>query len=129
MNRVLRSLIGKCVLVYFDYNLIYSAYLYDHLLHVKIIFLDSIVGSHGVKVDEEKVKAIQDWPTPKNMWKVRRFHGLASFYIRFERDFRTLTTPLNEILKKCWVQMRGESRESLPSLKGKAHISSHSCYA
>ncbi|RDY02111.1 hypothetical protein CR513_14478, partial [Mucuna pruriens] len=35
MNHVLRSLIGKCVVVYFDDNLIYSTCLNDHLLYVK----------------------------------------------------------------------------------------------
>ncbi|KAA0067860.1 Retrovirus-related Pol polyprotein from transposon 17.6 [Cucumis melo var. makuwa] len=28
-------------------------------------FLSFIVGKNGVKVDEEKVKAIKEWPTPK----------------------------------------------------------------
>jgi len=32
-----------------------------------VVFLGFIVSSQGVQVDLEKVKAIQDWPTPKNM--------------------------------------------------------------
>ncbi|RDX85649.1 Retrovirus-related Pol polyprotein from transposon 17.6, partial [Mucuna pruriens] len=97
MNHVLRSLIGKCMVVYFDDFFIYSTCLDDHLLHF-------IINSHGVKVEEEKVKAIQDWPTP-TMGEVRSFHELASFCRRFVKDFSTLPTPLNEILKerkKCW---------------------------
>ncbi|XP_073098863.1 uncharacterized protein [Elaeis guineensis] len=34
---------------------------YDH-----IVFLGYVVSQHGVKVDEEKVKAIKEWPVPTN---------------------------------------------------------------
>ncbi|XP_057443382.1 uncharacterized protein LOC130735376 [Lotus japonicus] len=59
-----------------------------------------VVSSKGVQVDEEKIKAIQEWPTPKSVGDVRSFHGLASFYRRFVKDFSTLAAPLNEVVKK-----------------------------
>jgi hypothetical protein len=31
-------------------------------------------------VDLEKIKAIMDWPTPKNVTDVRSFMGLAGYY-------------------------------------------------
>ena len=33
----------------------------------KVNFLGFVVSSNGVEVDEEKVKAIKDWPTPKSV--------------------------------------------------------------
>ena len=38
-----------------------------------------LVSAKGIKVDEENVKAIKEWPTPKSITDVRSFHGLASF--------------------------------------------------
>ena len=65
-----------------------------------VVFLGFVVSSQGVQVDQEKVKAIQEWPTPKTIGEVRSFHGLASFYRRFVRDFSIVVAPLTEISKK-----------------------------
>ncbi|KAL2225724.1 UNVERIFIED_CONTAM: Transposon Ty3-I Gag-Pol polyprotein [Sesamum indicum] len=124
MNHVLRAFIGKFVVVYFDDILVYSRTLEEHVTHLKqvlevlrkewlfgnlkkcdfctnkVIFLGFVVSSEGNTVDEEKVKAIQDWPTPTTIGEVRSFHGLASFYRRFVKDFSTMAAPLNELTKK-----------------------------
>ncbi|KAH9686118.1 Endonuclease [Citrus sinensis] len=124
MNHVLRAFIGKFVVVYFDDILIYSKGLDEHIEHLQsvltvlrkeklyanlkkcsfctnqIVFLGYVVSAKGIDVDEEKVKAIKEWPTPKSVSEVRSFHGLASFYRRFVKDFSTLAAPLTEIVKK-----------------------------
>ena len=124
MNHVLRPLIGKFVVVYFDDILIYSNCLNDHVKHVrevlvilrrqklfanlskcdfaqdKLIFLGFVVSSKGIEVDSSKISAIRDWETPTTVGQVRSFHGLAGFYSRFVKDFSTIACPLNELKKK-----------------------------
>jgi len=65
-----------------------------------VVFLGFVVRKNGVHVDLEKIKTIQEWPTPKSIGDIRSFHGLASFYRRFVPNFSTLPSPLNELVKK-----------------------------
>ena len=46
----------------------------------EVDFLGMIVGCDRIKMDQEKVKAILEWPEPKMVKGVRSFLGLASFY-------------------------------------------------
>ena len=135
MNHVLRNYLGKFVVVYFDDILIYSKCLDDHVKHVhdvletlrqeklyanlkkcsfcmdKVNFLGFVVSSQGIEVDEEKVRAIKEWPKPKNASEVRSFHGLAGFYRRFIKDFSTIAAPLNELVKKNVGFVWGDAQE------------------
>jgi hypothetical protein len=127
MNHVLRSFIGKFVVVYFDDILIYSKSFshqvsrIEQLLHIlrkeklyanlpkcnfaqhKLVFLGFVISHNGIEVDTSKVEAIQNWPTPTMVGQVRSFHGLASFYHRFVKDFSTITCPLNKLTRKMYL--------------------------
>ena len=124
MNQVLKPVIGRFVVVYFKDILVYSRSNEEHLSHLrevlavlqenklymklkkcsfmtkKLLFLGFVVSGDGILVDEEKVKVIQEWPTPKTVTKVRSFHGLATFYQCFIRYFSRIFAPITECLKK-----------------------------
>ena len=135
MNHVLRSFIGKFVVVYFDDILIYSKTLEDHVGHIKcvlavlreeklyanvekctfctnkVVFLGFVVSAKGVEVDEEKIKAIREWMPPQNVSQIHSFLGLAGFYHRFVKDFSTIAAPMNELTKKDTPFQWGDAQD------------------
>jgi hypothetical protein len=66
----------------------------------QLIHLGHIVTSEGVRPDPDKVKAISEFPIPKNMTDVKSFLGLAGYYRRFIPQFSKIAKPLNDLLKK-----------------------------
>jgi hypothetical protein len=63
-------------------------------------FLGYNISSGGIQMDEGKVKAIREWPTPDSIKALQRFLGFANFYWRFIKDFSIITSPLTNLLKE-----------------------------
>ena len=46
----------------------------------KVGFLGVVIGLEGIKMKEEKVKGVLDWPTLQEVKDVQKFLGLANYY-------------------------------------------------
>ena len=70
------------------------------LFQARVKFLGSVVSADGIEPDPDKLKAISDWPVPKNLTELRAFVGLASYYRRHVEGFSDIAKPLSELTKK-----------------------------
>ena len=51
-------------------------------------------------MDQNKVKSVLDWPTPKNLKELQSFLGLCNFYRKFIKNFAKIIEPLRILLRK-----------------------------
>ena len=88
------------------------------MFQTEVLWLGYKVSSHGVKLDQEKIKPIQSLPAPTSVKQVQKFLGSMNYYRRFLRQFATMAAPLYDLLKKGkkfnWTK---ECQESFDKLK------------
>jgi len=59
-----------------------------------------VIGLEGIKMENEKVKGVLEWPTPKYIKDVQKFLGLANYYCQFIEGFASIARPLHNMVKK-----------------------------
>jgi hypothetical protein len=145
MNEVLKDFIEKFIIVYLDDILIFSKTEAEHMKHlstmmwrlqqekllinmkkslfikIELTYLGFVIFVNKLKMDPDKVELIKNWTSPKSIFEVRRFHGLASFYKKFIKNFRGISVPMMDIVKKRhksfhWIE---EAKKSFNFLKRK----------
>jgi hypothetical protein len=84
----------------------------------EVEYLGLIIKKGQVMMDPVKVKAIVDWPTPRNLCELRGFLRFANFYCRFIKDFAKIACPLNDLTKKDirWA-WNGSQHQAFQTLK------------
>ena len=155
MNEVLKEFIGKFAIVYLDDILIYNKTKEEHVRHInyvlrklhqekllinlnkcsfmkkELIYLGFVVSADGLKMDPEKIKLIIEWPSPKSVFEVRSFHGLASFYRKFIRKFSKINDPIIETIKKDKQPFKwtDEAEKKNPVVEKKDNRKTHFSFA
>ena len=59
-----------------------------------------VIGPEGIKMKEEKVKGVLEWPIPKCVKDVQKFLGLANYYHQFIEGFTSVARLLHDMVKK-----------------------------
>ena len=59
-----------------------------------------VVTKEGISIDPEKIKAIEEWPVPKDMTNVWSFMGIMGYYRRFIEGFSRIANPITSLQKK-----------------------------
>lgn len=124
MQNIFSDLLDISVVVYLDDILIFSTNLEDHQAVVREVlkrlhkhglyakagkcefhkylveFLGMTVSASGLKMCQDKVQVIKDWPTPTTIKELQTFLGFTNFYRRFIVDYSHVAVPLTNLTQK-----------------------------
>ena len=144
MDKVLRGLKFKSCLRYLDDVLICSETFEQHMSNLKEAFrrfrnaglklgpkkcsfaaqscrfIGHLISKDGMRPPPDRVKAITEYPRPKNVKEVRRLLGLFNWFRKFIPNYSALVNPLTRLLKKGQLfHWRNEQETAFSDLKQK----------
>ncbi len=89
-------------------------------------FQGYIVSHQGIRMEEEQIKAVRDWPKPQSVYDIQVFLGFANFYRQFIQGFGRLATPLISMLKTTSAVSQGCKRIQVED-QGEKELAQKSC--
>jgi hypothetical protein len=129
------------LLAYLDDIILHSVDLTEHVQHLRVLcqllslhglkaklskcefarsriqYLGHLIDEEGIRVDPEKVKAIQAMPIPKNITDVQSFLGMCGYYRRFIPKYTEIAHALYQLLQKniiwSWTEDCSTSMKNL----------------
>lgn len=141
INEVLRPYLDVFCAVYLDDILIYSASEAEHVQHVRTIltalrdhdlyvkaekchwhvdstaFLGFVVTPEGVRMADDKVQAIREWPAPRTLSQLQSFLGFAGYYRELVPDYARVAKPLTRLTRQGAWAWSDEALKAFEQLK------------
>jgi len=59
-----------------------------------------VISQGGIAVDPSKIEVVLKWESPKSIFEIKSFLGLAGYYRRFIEGFSKLALPLTKLTRK-----------------------------
>ncbi|KAA0051935.1 ty3-gypsy retrotransposon protein [Cucumis melo var. makuwa] len=88
-----------------------------HFAKDRIEYLGHWVSAKRVEADQDKIKAMLEWPVLKNVRELRGFLGLTGYYHRFVANYGAIATPLTRLTKKNNFHWLEEATKAFETLK------------
>ena len=122
LEKVLRGLHWKSLLIYLDDVIVFSDTFSNHISRLEEVFgrfreahlklkpakcvllsdsvkyLGHIVSKNGVSTDPEKVEKVENWPVPECKTGLKSFNGLVNYYRKYIEDYAKICKPLNRLM-------------------------------
>ena len=70
-----------------------------HFHKDEVRFLGYVVLAQGAQIEEERIKAVKNWPEPRSVRDIQVFIGFAKFYRCFIQSFSRIAAPFTPMLK------------------------------
>ncbi|GJY97247.1 putative reverse transcriptase domain-containing protein, partial [Tanacetum coccineum] len=90
----------KAILKLFKKEKLYAKFSKCEFWIPKVQYLDHIIDSRGIHVDQAKIESIKDWVSPKTPTEIRQFLGLAGYYRKFIEGFLKIAKSMMKLTHK-----------------------------
>lgn len=138
---IFKELNGDCLAFYLDDVIIYSKSVEEHREHLRkfltllrrhkllakgskcevgqpeVYYLGQYVSEGQIRMDDSLVKAVEDWPEPKNVKEIQKFLGLSGYYRKFIKDYAKVARPISDLVRQNSFAWEDDQRAAFHNLK------------